>query len=259
MSKLSLVFCVFLACNSSPQPAYPDTTIRLKIYNVIGTDSLTEAEVYQAVDWAESKVSAAGYHIQVIAYKELSSGNVDSRLLYDLQYQDARVVFAQTYLSVTRDREPWIAHYFIWPPIQHDGLKLFGGMSNGVCSLSSGALAMGQGGAWSSHTPPRPRIDASGMIIAHEVILGHGAGGMNHHSIEDGYLPNIMDQAAGRFVDSNPELSYLPESIAEADSCLGRVRSNWIRRCKSVRQKRHCMRRFDKKFMRSSSTLPVFE
>jgi hypothetical protein len=153
-------------------------------------------------------------------------------------YNSDRLLAARIWRDEHRLWDGWSAHYFFFPPMYCDGRRCFGGLAEGVCALRNGGIAMGQSGSWSSHNPPRPRIDASGMVAAHEI--GHIVGSSHYDAPDIGgtYEPNLMDSAAGRFIDDyKPGLWFLPESIAEIMACIGTEGSELRRATKQC--KRH--------------------
>jgi len=246
LNWLSVLTILVIGCGDSPAPvsaAPKGRVVRVALYRVLHPRALSDCEVDEALAWARERVKEAGHdfvverRVDVPAWELTVDGNLVSPVAPEQQL--ARLIVAKEWLRRHGEIKKYRMHYFLYPPIEYENGQLgFGGYSFGICTLEDGGIAFGQAGAWSGHYPPRPRIGASGMILAHEAVLGHGCG-MKHKDLEAGYPPNIMDHSAGRFVDTH-DLRYLPVSMEEADSCLGVVRTKFIKRCLKKKKKKRC-------------------
>ena len=261
-----LSWLLFVGCGAQPVAAAPKgRVVSVKLYRVMHPAALSDCQIEEAISWARTRIEEAGYGLQVegvvdVPAWELSHAGV-SVSATDPEHQLLRLYAAREWLEKRKELKKWRMHYFLYPPIEYEnGQRGFGGYSFGFCTIAGGGVAFGQAGAWSTHQPPRPRIDASGMIFAHEAVLGHGCG-MRHADVEAGFVPNIMDSAAGRFVDSH-DLRYSSSSVAEAVACLGAVRVRFMEKCTKKRKKRACRKRFQKRLpvLRSGGTneFPIF-
>lgn len=223
----SLAACVIAAiltgCGNGGRPAFAGNYVTVRLYVVIDPAAITPDEARTAWTYAQERFDRAGIAVRAVSLEGVIMPEGDWRYLLKDQYR--RLWEAQKYLRRNGLDTPWELHYFFYPPIIDGGKKLFGGLAQGVCDFARGGVAIGQAGAWSSHTPPLPRLDASGMIADHE--CGHLLG-CEHYDDQ----PNIMHYAAGMYIDGDP-LWFLPVSIEQMKWCMGVSKTRSIKQCRN--------------------------
>lgn len=237
LSAQSLAACVIAAicvgCGSGGKPAFAGDFVPVHLYYVAHEDGLTACQVAEAWAYAQAAFDKAGVPVAVMSVTEVTDfgySNFD-----DPRYQYERRTAAGAWLRKHNVDTSWSIHYFFLPPmICTGGMRCYGGMASGTCKVNGG-VAIGQSGAWSGHKPPLDRIYASGIIAAHEI--GHLVGASHRSTLDAGdtrdYQPNIMDLAAGRFVDSlRGKLWFLPESSAEMLGCVPFAKKRAITLCR---------------------------
>lgn len=253
MKNVIIILAVLFGCADSAPPAYAGDFVPVHLYYVAHEDGLTACQVAEAWAYAQAAFDKAGVPVAVMSLTEVTDfgfSNFD-----DPRYQYERRTAAGAWLRKHGIDTAWSVHYFFLPPmICEGGMRCYGGMAERVCK-PDGGVAIGQSGAWSSHNPPRDRIYASGVVAAHEI--GHLVGASHRSGADVGddrnFPPNIMDLAAGRFVDSlRGKLWFLPESSAEMLGCVPFAKKRAITLCrqnfkKRPFKKRRCVRKAKKK------------
>lgn len=245
----AIILSVLVGCGSSgsSNKAFASDYVPVHLYVVRDAEALSSCQIYEAWAYAEKRFAMAGISAKAVSLTEVTLK--DGEWKYELDNQSEKLWEAQKWLNKNNRHAPWAIHYWFYPPIHHDGMKLFGGMAQGICDFARGGVAIGQSGAWSSHNPPLPRIDASGMIAAHEI--GHLIGASHLDAPVLGTYPiNIMDSAAGRFIDAYP-LWFLEISRVEMYQCMGRAQTRSVKQCRrkfrgKPIKKRRCVRRVKK-------------
>jgi hypothetical protein len=232
--------------------------VPVHLYLVITERSLSRCQALEAWGYAQSRFDAAGIPVKLASLTEVQHeevGFVDT-LGADGHAQALRMFESQKYLARHGGIPNWEVSHFIYPPMEcSPGWDCWGGVSQRICGISGGGFSLGQGGPWSSHTPPRNRIPASGMVMAHEIAHSLGAYHQSGADVGDSrnFPPNIMDLAAGRFIDTVP-LWFLPLAISDMEYCLGISAMNATGRClkkfKGPRnriKRRSCIKRVKRK------------
>lgn len=221
MRAALILLIVLLGCGGQPE-AFAGDFVTVRLYVVIDPAAITPDQARTAWAYAQQRFDRAGIAVKAVSLEGVIMPEGDWRYLLKDQYR--RLWEAQKWLRRNGLDTPWELHYFFYPPIIDGGKKLFGGLAQGVCDFARGGVAIGQAGAWSSHEPPLPRLDASGMIANHE--CGHLLGCEHHDEI------GIMHPAAGMYIDGVP-LWFLPVSILQMRGCLDVSRARSIKQCRN--------------------------
>lgn len=256
MRTVIIALLLLSACGSGPQPAFAGDYVAVHLYLVRDSEGLTECQAVQAWEYARIKFADVGIKLQIVSFREVTD-LPEGEWRYALKDQYLRLWESQKWLRRNKLDTPWEIHYFFYPPIFEGGAKLFGGIAQSVCDFARGGVAVGQAGAWSSHDVPLSRLDASGMICAHEIC--HLLGCEHKDAPTLGNWPiNIMDSAAGRFIDAFP-MVFLPVSVTEMRGCMGYQKSRALKACrrKVGAAKRRCKNRIKRKapVLRSGSVV----
>jgi hypothetical protein len=251
MTKLLLVISMFLlviamlllnACNSSAASRAAGA-IELVVINVAGNNSLSEYEIFGEVIPAVQYeyLYRTGFEVELYDYVEVE---LNKGWLYQFEpygaTQAQRLNWCTDYVREHFKMPPNRIFHCMFPPMQDKELGyLFGGLAR-----NPGQISISQCGRWSAHTPPRDRIPGCYITISHETAHNQSA---THLPAID-WAPNIMDPAAGVFVDRwGYELPFHEVSALEMQDYWTRsrrIRSRKLkRRCERAKKQRKCKRR----------------
>jgi len=230
IKRIAAALALLLLCCQAHGDTCEQRTINLNLVNVVGPDSLNQEEALEVVAWAQSFFAQDLWiKLELVSYQEYRVQDFPQINLVDLLERAGRFIELKTHAELIGCKASGYSCYYMLPPLRDgDGVLYYGGLGDYGCI--DAPFAYGQAGRLSSHAPPRDRIYASGLILAHEVSHGLDASHVPKGFYDSELVPpNIMDTYVGHYSDDyRGELHFIEPSATEISSCMGIA--NWVQR-----------------------------